>query len=343
MFSAVQAKKFLGAQEGTIDQVDGGAPDQTAAQRPMRVNVIVPCHNAARYVGEALESALRQTYVDTTVLVVDDGSTDATARIALGFGDRVTVMQQQKSGPSAARNRALDAADGAYIAFLDADDRWHPEKVSRQVAFLAAHPQCGLVHTAIRHIDAAGDVTGRPDNAGRRRETHGDCLALLLGRNTVTTSSVLLRRDILDGERFLTELYGPEDWDLWLRLASRTQLGYLDEELTDYRFHDSNITRQVERMASAELTVIDRALARVVVPEHRRAAIERRRRILAGLGNLAYERNDMERARRLFRQAGLPRDFAGLVTYGAVWLPARVRQPARLCWRRICRALSASA
>jgi glycosyltransferase involved in cell wall biosynthesis len=300
----------------------------------VRVNVIIPCYNSARFIGDALESVLRQTHGDTTALVVDDGSTDDTVRIARAFGSRVTVLQQPNSGPSAARNRGIDAADGEYIAFLDADDRWRPEKLSRQLAVFAAHQDCGLVHTAIRHIDEAGVVTGRPLNAPLRRETAGECLALLLTRNTITTSSVVLRRQVLGSERFVTGLHAAEDWDLWLRLASRTQLGYVDEELTEYRFHDNNTVRQVELMLSGELTVIDRALARGVVPAQRRAALKRRRHTLAGLGDVAYEREDMARARYYFRQAGLPVGSGSLVRYVAAWLPQFVRRPARTCWRR---------
>jgi glycosyltransferase involved in cell wall biosynthesis len=306
----------------------------------VRVNVIIPCYNSARFIGDALKSVLRQTHAETTALVVDDGSTDETVRIARAFGSRVTVLQQPNSGPSAARNRGIDAADGEYIAFLDADDRWHPEKLSRQLAVFGAHQDCGLVHTAIRHIDEAGAVTGRPLNAPLRRETRGDCLALLLTRNTITTSSVVLRRQVLGDERFVTGLHAAEDWDLWLRLASRTQLGYVDEELTEYRFHDNNTIRQVELMLSGELTVIDRALARAVVPAQRRAAIERRRQTLAGLGDVAYEREDMARARYYFRQAGAPVGSGSLVRYVAAWLPQFVRRRARTCWRRFHAAVA---
>jgi hypothetical protein len=121
----------------------------------------------------------------------------------------------------------------------------------------------------------------------------------------------------------------------------RTQLGYLDEELTDYRFHDSNTIRQVERMLAGELTVIDRALAREGLPAHRRAASERRRRVLAALGDVAYEREDMARARHFFRQAGRPADSGSLMRYVAAWLPGIVRRPARMCWRRFHSVVSA--
>lgn len=305
----------------------------------MRVNVVVPCHNGARFIGEALKSALQQTHRDVTILVVDDGSTDGTARIARSFGSRVRVIQQPKRGVSAARNLAIDAADGDYIAFLDADDRWHPDKLSRQVAYMAEHPTCGLVHTAIRHIDDAGRVTGGPASAAVKRSTQGDCLAPLLSRNTLATSSVLLRRAVLQGERFLTDLAAAEDWDLWLRLASRARFGYVDEELTDYRFHDSNTVRHCELMLTGELRVIERALARTTDPAYRALAVRRRRAAFAALGNLAYELDDVGRARHLLWQAGVPLDSGSLVTFVAVFLPGVCRQPARVGWRLLRRVL----
>jgi glycosyltransferase involved in cell wall biosynthesis len=303
----------------------------------MRVCVIVPCHNAERYIGEALESVLAQTHADTTALVVDDGSTDATARIARSFGARVTVIGQSNSGPSAARNRALDATEAECVAFLDADDCWHVEKVARQVAFLRANPDCGLVHTAIRHIDADGRVTGRPGNAPLRRRTHGDCLAELLSRNTITTSSVMLRRAALGDDRFFPELRVAEDWDLWLRLAARSRFGYVDEELTDYRFHDSNTVRGRQRMLLAELVVLERTAAWLREPGHLRAARARRGRVFADLGHLAYAQGDLQRARRCFRDAGRFLDRDGLVEYLAVLLPGFLRNPARRCWHRVVR------
>jgi glycosyltransferase involved in cell wall biosynthesis len=307
----------------------------------MRVNVIIPCYNSARFLGDALDSVLRQTHADTTALVIDDGSTDATVEIARTFGSRVTVLQQPNSGPSVARNLGIDAAHGEYIAFLDADDRWHPEKLSRQLAVFAAHPECGLVHTAIRHIDDAGVFTGRPVNAPLRRETHGDCLALLLSRNTITTSSVVVRRQVLGHRRFLAGLHVAEDWDLWLRLALRTKVGYVDDELTEYRFHDNNTVRFYERMLFGELTVLARAEARGLVPAHRQIVERRRRQVFAALGHCAYERDDIQEARRLFRQAGRDLDFDRFVEYLAVLLPALVRRPAGSCWRRLRRALAA--
>jgi glycosyltransferase involved in cell wall biosynthesis len=297
----------------------------------MRVNVIVPCHNAARFIGEALESALHQTHRETTVLVVDDGSTDASAEVAASYGERVMVMLQPKRGVSAARNRALDVSDAEFIAFLDADDRWHPKKLSRQLAFFEDHPECGLAHTAVRYIDAAG----RETKGTTCCKAQGDCLAELLACNSIITSSVLVRRELLNGERFLPELHTAEDWDLWLRLAARAPVGYVDEVLTDYRVHDANTSRLEELMLRGQLTVTERALARGLAPAHWSLATCRRRRFAATLAHFAYERGDMQRARHLFRQAGTSLDGVGVVRYAASSLPKCVRQPLRQVWRHL--------
>jgi len=305
----------------------------------MRVSVIIPCHNAARFIGEALASVLRQTHAHTVAIVVDNGSTDGTAAIAEAFGARVTIIRQPgKSGPSAARNAALEIADGGAIAFLDGDDRWHPEKIARQLAYLAAHTECGLVHTAVRHIDSAGTEIDRPGGAIPWRIAAGDCLGDLLAHNTITTSTVLVRRETLGRDRFPGDLYTGEDWDLWLRLAARTQLGYLGEALTDYRIHDSNTTRSLELALGGRLAVTERVLAQGnLAPAHRRAAMRHRQGVLNSLGHLAYQRGNLEEARALFRRAGSRVDALGAVRYIAAALPPSVWAPVRWCWHRVGR------
>ncbi len=301
----------------------------------MRVSVIIPCYNVARFIGEALESVLRQTHADTVAIVVDNGSTDGTAAVAEGYGERVTVIRHaDRRGPSAARNAALDIADGDAIAFLDGDDRWHPEKIARQVAFLGAHPEHGVVHTAVRHIDTAGEEMDRPGGAIRWRIAEGSCLGDLLAHNTVTTSTVLVRRDVLGADRFPLDLMAGEDWDLWLRLAGRTRFGYLAEPLTDYRVHANNLTRSLALTLNGRLVVTERAMSRGLSPAHRRAALRHRQWVLGGLAHIAYDAGDMQEARRLFRGAGWSLDRLGAMRYAAACLPAFVRRSMQQCWRQ---------
>jgi glycosyltransferase involved in cell wall biosynthesis len=303
----------------------------------MRVSVIIPCYNAARYIAEALDSVLRQTHADTVAIVVDDGSTDGTAGICEGYGPRVQVIRLPgNSGPSAARNAALQVADGDAIAFLDGDDRWHPEKIARQLALLAERDGCGLVHTAVRHIDSAGEEIERPGGAIPWRIADGECLGDLIAHNTITTSTVLVRRDVLGADRFPVDLFAGEDWDLWLRLAARTRIGYLDEALTDYRVHDSNATRSLELVLNGRRAVAERVLARGGLrAAHRRAALRHRRGVLTGLAHLEYERGNLPQARALYREAGAQIDALGAIRYLAAALPGSLWAPFRWCWHRV--------
>lgn len=115
---------------------------------PQLVSCIVPVFNGAAYLREALDSVVAQTYGPLEILVVDDGSTDASADVVASYGDRVGYLHQENAGPAAARNRGLRQARGELIAFIDADDRWHAEKIERQAARLAARPDLDvcLVH-----------------------------------------------------------------------------------------------------------------------------------------------------------------------------------------------------
>jgi glycosyltransferase involved in cell wall biosynthesis len=111
---------------------------------PDLISCIVPVFNGERYLAEALDSILAQTWRPIEVIVVDDGSTDGTAQVAIGYGSKVLYIHQSNAGPPAARNRGLDAAAGQFIAFLDADDLWHEDKLARQMARFAAHPELDL-------------------------------------------------------------------------------------------------------------------------------------------------------------------------------------------------------
>src|SRR5690242_71279 len=114
---------------------------------PPEVTVVIPSYNGARYLGEAIESVLAQTHPSVETIVVDDGSVDGTTALVSSYGDRVRGIRQENRGLAAARNSGIRAAAGTYVAFLDHDDRYLPEKTARQVAVFEARPDVGLVHT----------------------------------------------------------------------------------------------------------------------------------------------------------------------------------------------------
>jgi glycosyltransferase involved in cell wall biosynthesis len=105
------------------------------------ISCIIPVYNGERYLGEAIDSILAQTSRPLEIIVVDDGSTDGTAEVAAGYGDRLSYVRQNNAGPAAARNLGLNLAQGEFVAFLDADDLWHPEKLRRQMARFQARPE----------------------------------------------------------------------------------------------------------------------------------------------------------------------------------------------------------
>jgi hypothetical protein len=183
------------------------------------VSVIVPVHNGAEFVAEAVDSALAQTHRETEVVVVDDGSTDATPSILARYGSRLTVIRQPNRGLAAARNRALQTARGELVGLLDADDRWDARCLELGIARLAGCDRsvvgafCGW-----RHIDRVGrPLLGAP---APRRGTFG--LRELVVHCFFHPSTVLLRRDdVLAAGGFDETLPAVEDWDLWLRLAAR--------------------------------------------------------------------------------------------------------------------------
>src|SRR5262245_17177550 len=115
-----------------------------AADGPL-ISTVIPCHNGDRYLAEAIESVLGQTYRPIELIVIDDGSTDRSAEVAQGFRDALRYERQPHSGSGAARNRGVDLATGAFLAFLDADDLWPPDKLRRQMAALQADPSVGIV------------------------------------------------------------------------------------------------------------------------------------------------------------------------------------------------------
>ena len=207
---------------------------QTRVDARPRVAAVIPCYNSARHIGEAIGSILSQTYQPIDVIVVNDGSTDDFKGAIAPFRDRITVIDQPNSGQAAARNRALAAAQATYVAFLDADDRWHPEKIATQVATLDADPECGLVHTVAALIDTQGrTVRESPLLPPPAHRASGDCLLALLSANAIVISSVMVRKTLLDRESFGVDFCGVEDWDMWVRLAARTRFARIDEPLTD--------------------------------------------------------------------------------------------------------------
>jgi glycosyltransferase involved in cell wall biosynthesis len=210
------------------------------------VTVVIPVFNGERFIAQALDSVLRQTFTDWELVIVDDGSTDATAQRIEPYLQLPSIryIRQKNRGSGSARNRALSVAKGRYVALLDHDDLWLPDKLLMQMDLLATQPDVKLVHGNIRFIDGEG-VEFIPaalyvtDAAGRCFDT------LFLG-NSIAVSTVLLDRVCLEGVGGFDEgLLYAEDYHLWMRMAKRYQVGHVDEYLALYRKHENNLSLNI--------------------------------------------------------------------------------------------------
>lgn len=221
-----------------------------------QVSVIVPVYNGAAYLAQALDSALTQTYRDLEILVVNDGSTDASSAIAhlyaRNFPEQVRVIDQANTGLPGARNTAIRHARGEFLALLDADDVWMPEHLEMAMAAFTADPSLGLVHANIRRIDARGKPLGiapRFWRAGLDAYT-----TIALRHEHVNCPTAVFTRAAIDVVgAFDTDFtgLGCEDRDLWLRIAARFPVRHIDAVTADYRVHPGSMSRNRARMLAA--------------------------------------------------------------------------------------------
>jgi glycosyltransferase involved in cell wall biosynthesis len=222
------------------------------------VTVIIPAYNAERYIGAALASIERQTLRDVEVLLVDDGSSDGTIREAERFAGvlDLKIIRQPNAGPAAARNRGIRQARGRFCAFLDADDIMLPERLQEQAALLEARPDLGLVHTDLMTFDDSGVIHRT------RRAFSNPCGGAILDRllldNFITTSTVMAPTERLRAAGFFNERRRvSEDFELWLRMAARWEVGFIDRPLVRYRRQAGSLSGDKLVTGLAALEVVE--------------------------------------------------------------------------------------
>lgn len=200
------------------------------------VSIIIPAWNAERYVKEAVDSALAQTYPAVEVIVVDDGSTDGTKAALAPYveNSRIAYMYQKNKGLAGARNTGIRAAKGEFVALLDSDDMFLPKKIEKQVSALGSYPEYGACYSDLIHFT---DTEPRQYFHHRYDYPSGDILEPLLHRQFLNPLAVVARKDVFERYGYFDEtLRRSEDWDLWLRWAhAGVKFYYLDEPLAHYR------------------------------------------------------------------------------------------------------------
>lgn len=223
------------------------------------VSVILSVYNGEKYVGRALESILNQTFTDFELIVVNDGSTDGTDRILGQLDDpRVVLVSQENKGLIASLNRGCSLAKGKYLARQDADDISMPERLAKQVAFMEAHPDVGLLGTAYHQLDEDGKelltVTWPTEDSSLRR--------VLIRYSPFCHGSVMMRRTVFEEcGGYEPGLVHVEDYGLWFEFSYRAKIANLSEVLYEWRSHPANISMVWERQQSrASLGIRARAI-----------------------------------------------------------------------------------
>jgi glycosyltransferase involved in cell wall biosynthesis len=233
-----------------LDWTPAKAPEESESI-PL-VSVVIPCYNSARYLAETIESVLSQTYPRIETIVVDDGSSDATPRIAGSYP--VQYVFQRNRGISAARNSGVLQSRGKYVQFLDHDDRLLPQAIELGVKLLEDHPECSMAVGEHRYIQADGSEIG----SSRKHSTECDYYQRLLQNNFIETPcSVLHRRSALELTGLFDEsVQGAEDYELYLRTARQVPLITHGALVAEYRLHNANISGDAESMLLASLQVL---------------------------------------------------------------------------------------
>lgn len=272
--------------------------------RTVRCSIIIPTRNCLAYLRKAIRSVEMQERSDIEIIVVDDGSTDGTGEwleAAALLNPQIRVLRTGGVGPSVTRNIAIEHAAGLFIAFLDADDWWWPNKLDKQLAFHEANPDVAFSFTDYLHIDPDGGhynscfefwtphfISGH----GRDFVMLPDAVNELLACNCVGTSTVVASRIALQNAKGFANRYSSaEDWDLWLRLAATGPVAYSTAIMTSYLMRPNSQTQnKPERIASMEATV--ERYSDHVDAKRNAALRQARRRISIARGEMARDKRE---------------------------------------------------
>lgn len=219
------------------------------------ISVIIPAYNAEKFITETINSVLAQTYNNIEIIVVDDGSTDSTIEKVKLFGDKVNIFSQPNSGVSKARNFAVEKSKGELLAFVDADDLWLPTKIEKQFSSISKQRWS---HCDSFYIGFNQD--GKTRRSDLTKQYGGQVFDKLLINNFITTSTILIQKDLfLTHGGFDESLPVLEDWKLWMDIAQKEDIHYLEEPLTQYRVYPGSTSRKAREVLPAHINIINHA------------------------------------------------------------------------------------
>ena len=222
---------------------------------PSFVSILMLTYNRAQYIGEAISSVLAQTYSNFELIIIDDGSTDNTATIVAGFTDQRIhyIKHAENQGLAVRRKESLTYPKGKYVAVLDSDDVWcDSNKLTAQVAYLEANPNCAVIGTFINLISGYGEKFGQ----NSYHTTDSDIRKNILMRNQFAHSSVLMRKEMIDKTNGYLNLAAAEDLELFLQLGRVATFANIPKYMVSYRVHSGGTSANKIRIVSFVLRVI---------------------------------------------------------------------------------------
>jgi len=221
------------------------------------VSIIMPAYNAENFISKSIQSILSQSYQHWELIVINDGSKDNTSSVVKNFDNkRIILLEQENGGVSKARNRGIQNAKGDYIAFLDSDDLWLENKLEIQVKYMLDNPN--VVLSYMDYSSFIGD-----DVVVKNKQLYpfviNNLNERLLVFNFIATLTVMVKSNILkEIGGFDIQLFGPEDWDLWIKVSQKGEIGYANENLALYREHNAGISKNKKRQLEEEYKVLKR-------------------------------------------------------------------------------------
>lgn len=241
-------------------------------QSAVTVSVIIPTHNRLESLSIAIKSVVDQHYPIEELIVVDDGSTDGTTQWCKQTHPEVTLITQSNHGVSHARNRAIEAAKGEWIALLDSDDRWYPEKLSTQMHAISMNPELRLCHCDEHWIRNGKRVNPKH----KHRKFGGDVFRHCLPLCAISPSASLIHRSLFtDVGLFDESLPACEDYDLWLRIACREEVLFVEQALLEKTGgHEDQLSQRYPAMDQYRLIALSKLLrtASLTAQQHQLAA-----------------------------------------------------------------------
>jgi glycosyltransferase involved in cell wall biosynthesis len=222
------------------------------------ISVIIPVYNGAKTIRETIESVLKQTFTDFELIVINDGSTDATLDIISQFQDaRIQVYCYPNAGLATSRNRGITQASGKYISFIDADDLWTPDKLELQLQALLDYPEAAVAYSWTDHIDENGQFL----REGCHLSFNGNVYKNILLNDFIASGS-----NILIKHQALTEIGGfdeflnyVEDWDMWIRLAAKYSFIVVPYPQILYRISTNSMSFNIQNMEKSSLKIIEKS------------------------------------------------------------------------------------